>query len=203
MMSKKKMSLLNIVLTVIVAIEFVFALIMSLGIWRFRTTYYIPDSYSQEMEKETQITLHSVTAIKELSEEDILVKHVIQEGTENYHYFLCTIEVENKENEPVDYINLEAKNQNDDFISCYSLDYYQDIINANADGENEYYYSRMVVPEYSTSQYDVILALKDQQMKDMEKLTICEFTYEDSEETPTPNEISCVWEDVLTSSPVQ
>ena len=201
MMSKKKMSLLNIVLTVVVAVEFVFVLIMALGIWRVRTTYDTPSPYFKGTQKEKQITLRSVTAIKELAKEDILVKHILQEGTENYHYFLCTIEVENKGNEAGDYINLEAKNQNDDFISCHSFDYYQDIMNASEDGEHEYNYGRMVVPEYSTSQYNVILALREEQIKDMEMLTIYEWTYEDSEETL--NEVSCVWEDVLTSSPVQ
>lgn len=201
MMSKKKMSLLNIVLTVIVAIEFVFILIMSLGIWRVRTTYYTPSPYSKGTQKEKHITFRSVTAIKELSKEDVLVKHIMQERAEEYHYFLCTIEVENEGNESVDYINLEAKNQNDDFIPCYSFDYYQDIMNASEGEENNYKYGKMVVPEYSTSQYNVILALREEQMKDMEELTICEWTYEQPEETP--NEVSCIWKDVLTSSPVQ
>lgn len=202
MMSKKKMRSINIILTIFLVFEIFCMISISFGIWFARTSVHETESHYQSSENKKRLTLCSVTSIRELSPEDALVWHTVPQVGENCHYFLCTLEVENTGNEPIDYLNLEAMNQNSDYLSCYSVDYYQDIRDADGNIEEEYNYSRMAFPEYSRSQHDVMLVLWEDELKEMEKLLFFERNYEASEEEVI-NEVICVWEDVLTSSPIQ
>lgn len=202
MMSKKR-ERLNVILTIMLLAECVCMIVTSFSIWTARTWYNnsindISDSTSQALKDGSEISLCAIESVAELSKEDILVKRTVPDDMEGNRYFLCTLEVENAGSEPVGYLTLQAKNQNEDYISCYPIDYYQDIGNDTG----EYHYGRMVFPEYTVSQYQVMLMLKEEQLKDMEELTIYEWDYDESEEE-APNYVSSNWEDVLTSSPVQ
>lgn len=206
MMSKKKKRSTNIILTIMLMAECVCMLVVSFSIWT--TAWYnnhingASDSVSEVVKDGSDISLCDIISVTELPKEDTLVKRTVPDDMGNGRYFLCTLEVENAGNRSVDYLTLQAKNQDEDDISCYPIDYYQDIGDASDNEGKEYHYGRMVFPEYTVSRYQVMLMLQEEQLKDMEELTIYEWGYDESEGEAS-NYVSSDWEDVLTSSPVQ
>lgn len=201
-MSEKQKGFGSLIWIFVVVMEAVCMIILSVSIFFVKTRHHTSYSDYETQETKQAVTLCSVTSIMKLSKKDMLAKRVAQHMAGDYQYFLCSIEVENESDAAVDYLSIDAMDQNSNYLSCFPIDYYQDIKTANEDAETEDCYGTMVIPEYSTSQYDVILAVEEEQLKDMETLVFFEWTFEDTDEDVI-SEVSCKWEDVFTPSPVQ